>query len=174
MRLAVLLPFCCALATPAAAQNGSMTPALAPPMTTPIDGWGADNFYSAPRFLSRDVLKAQHLVAKGRYAEADPLLNQLIGRTSSRRVHFLKGVTALGLGQPATARRFFERSLPSGRNGDPGAMSGLALAEVRLGNADAARHILRDLRYQQEKCRSDCDRAEPLKQAVAVVERALS
>lgn len=175
MRLAILLlPFCCVFAMPATAQNSGVAPSLTAPVTTPPDGWGVDNFYSTAPSMSRDFLKAQHLVAEGRYAEVDPLLNQLIGKTSSWRVHFLKGVTALGLGEPATARRFFEKSLPSGRSGDPGAMSGLALAEVQLGNTEAARHILRDLRYQQEKCRSDCDRAEPLKRAIAVVEKVLT
>lgn len=174
MRLAFLLPIFCAIAAPAAAQNGNMVPSLTAPVTTPIDGWGVDRYYGAPPSLSRNMIKAQQLVAEGRFAEADPLLSKLIGRTNSRHLHFLKGVTALGLDEPATARRYFERALPSGRSGDPGAMSGLALAEVRLGNADAARHILRDLRYQQEKCRSDCDRALPLEQAVAVIERALT
>lgn len=173
MRCTVILPLFALLAVPALAQNSARV-TLSAPVTTPVDGWGADRFGGQPRSPSRDVVKAQKLVADGRYAEADTLLNKLIGQTNSRTVHFLKGVTALGLDDPATARRFFERSLPARGYGDPGAMSGLAIAQVRLGNIDAAQRILSNLRDQQRKCGTDCDRAEPLDRAVSIVERLLA
>lgn len=173
MRFTVILPLCALLAAPAAAQNSAPV-TLSAPVTTPIDGWGADSLGGPPRSLSRDFIKAQRLVADGRYVEADSLLNKLIGQTNSRKVRFLKGVTALGLNNPETARRFFERSLPATGYGDPGAMSGLAIAQVQLGNVDAAQRILSSLRDQQRKCGTDCDRAEPLDRAVSIVERILT
>ena len=101
------------------------------------------------------------------------MLDKLISRTPSKTVWFLKGVTKLGLGDAAAARRYFEQSLSRGRNGTPGAMSGLALAEIQLGNMDAANDLLGRLRHQQQVCADNCDRAESLDQAIAVVEKAL-
>lgn len=180
MRLTVLLPLYIAVATPAFAQpqaqpvagisgihfnNGSAIPGS-------TDSYGSPSLSRAP-MRDGHVERARRLIAAGHYAEADALLTRLMSDTSSKQLRFLKGVTKLGLGDAAAARRYFERSLYSGRNGYPGAMSGLALAEIRLGNRDAAEAILDKLRYQQEKCRSDCDRAKPLEQAISVVEKAL-
>jgi hypothetical protein len=176
MRMAFLLPLCCAIALPAQAQSGisGITSFMPSYPAEPITGYGIDNFRSpAAQGPAADMQKAQALVAAGRYAEADPLLSSLMGKTSSKQVRFLKGVTKLGLGDAAAARRYFEKSLYRGRNGNPGAMSGLALAEIRLGNADAANDLLRKLRYQQDVCADNCDRANALEQAVTVVEKAL-
>lgn len=173
MRISIMLPFCALLATPAFAQPAAPV-TLSVPHTTPIDGWGADkgNFSSRP--IPRDLAKVQNLIAQGRYPEADPLLNKLMGQTSIPRVRFLKGVTALGLGDAATARRYFERALPTTGYGDPGTLSGLAIAQARLGNIKAAQHILVNLRDQQSKCGTSCDRAEHLDRAVSIVERLLA
>lgn len=175
MRLTVLLPLCCAVAVPAQAQHVSGVSGIhfnmGTPMSEPVNGYNAAAFNPASR--SPDLRQAQSLIAAGRYGEADGLLSKLIGQTSSKQVRFLKGVAKLGMGDAQSARRYFEKSLYQGRNGYPGAMSGLALAEIRLGNRDAAENILDKLRYQQEKCGKDCDRAKPLDQAVAVVEKAL-
>ena len=176
MRLAYLLPFI-VVATPASAQTMGLMPSPGPtlvetPSVGPINGFYPD-IYSPMRPLDRQYVKARALVGEGRYAEADVLLTELYGKTSSRQVRFLKGVTSLALGDAQAARRYFSKALPNGRSGDPGAMSGLALAEIKLGNSDAARDILVKLRYQQDKCGLNCDRAKPLKQAVAVVEKAL-
>ena len=53
-----------------------------------------------------------------------------------------------------------------------GAVSGLAIAEIRLGNADTARDLLQNLRSQQEKCGMDCSRAQSIQQAIGAVEKA--
>jgi len=176
MRLTFLLPLCCALAAPAYAQHVGGVSGIhfnqGTPMAAPVNGYNATNFPSTSR--SPDVSRAQRLIAGGDYANADALLSTMIGQTSNKQVRFLKGVAKLGMGDAAAARRYFEKSLYSNRSGYPGAMSGLALAEIRLGNRSAAEDILQKLRYQQEKCRSDCDRAEPLDQAIAVVEKALA
>ncbi|CAM8671108.1 tetratricopeptide repeat protein [Sphingobium cupriresistens] len=177
MRLTILLPLCAAIAAPAYAQNhgiSGITTNFPTPMSGPITGYGPDNFRSVNGGAYNDVSRAQRLIASGNYAQADGVLTNLVGRTSSRQVRFLKGVARLGLGDATGARRYFEQSLYRGRNGYPGAMSGLALAEIRLGNRDAAQDILGKLRNQQEKCGSDCDRAKPLDQAIAVVEKALA
>jgi tetratricopeptide (TPR) repeat protein len=177
MRLMVLVPLCLGLSAPAYAQTThgitGIHIGLPTPMAGPITGYGPDNFYSAD-ISHRDVRQAQTLIAAGDYGQADSLLSTLIGRTSDRQLRFLKGVTKLGLGDAASARRYFEQSLYRGRNGYPGAMSGLALAEIQLGNRDAAQELLDKLRDQQEKCGHSCDRATPLGQAVAVVEKALT
>jgi hypothetical protein len=52
-------------------------------------------------------------------------------------------------------------------------MSGLALAEIRLGNPDAARDLLQKLEYQKGKCAANCDRAQAIDQAIGVVTKAL-
>ncbi|WP_037488101.1 tetratricopeptide repeat protein [Sphingobium indicum] len=180
MRLTILLPLLCAVAMPAyAQQNGTGISGIhfntASPMgVIPVTGFGPDNFRSSHSGAASDLQQAQQLIASGDFVQADSLLATVIGETPSRQARFLKGVAKLGLGEAAAARRYFEQSLYRGRNGHPGAMSGLAIAEIRLGNVDAARNILHKLEYQQEKCGHGCDRADALKQAVGVVEKALA
>jgi thioredoxin-like negative regulator of GroEL len=177
MRLSILLPLLCAATAPAYAQqngtgiSGIHFNAASPIGVGPVTGFGPDNFHSG---RSNSLQQAQRLIASGDFVQADNLLATAIGQTSSREVRFLKGVAKLGLGDAAAARRYFEQSLYRGRNGHPGAMSGLAIAEIRLGNVDAARNILYKLQYQQEKCGHSCDRAGALKQAVGVIEKALA
>lgn len=178
MRLTILFPILCAVAVPAyAQQNGTGISGIhfdagSPMGVVPITGFGPDNFKGGNRSTSLD--QARQLIASGDLMQADKLLATVIGETPSREARFLKGVTKLGLGDAASARRYFEQSLYRGRNGHPGAMSGLAIAEIKLGNVDAARDILHKLQYQQEKCGHSCDRAGSLKQAVGVVEKALA
>ncbi|MFC3442608.1 tol-pal system YbgF family protein [Sphingobium rhizovicinum] len=168
-----------AMAVPAQAQHVAGVSGvhfnLGTPMSAPVNGY-AYGFgdVSRPGVPGGDMVRAQRLIAAGDYAQADDLLSVLVGRSSSRQVRFLKGVARLGMGDAAAARRYFEQSLYRGRNGYPGAMSGLALAEIRLGNRDAAENILTKLRYQQERCGQSCDRAKPLDAAVSVVEKALA
>lgn len=180
MRQAVLLLIGLAMAGPVHAQHVSgisgihfdagmsgRTPAMS------YSNPGASDF-STPLWRESDIGKAQGLLAVGRYAEADMLLSNLIGRTSSKQVRFFKGAAKLGMGDAVAARRYFKKSVHQGRNGYPGALSGLAIAEIRLGNRDAAENILQKLRNQQAKCGLGCDRAKLLDQAVAVVEKALT
>lgn len=176
MRLTVLLPLCCAIAAPAQAQTAHGISGIhfgvTPTPSGPITGYAPTEFSSAFS-PNTNIARAQNLVAAGQYAEADRLLTTLVGRSSSKQVRFLKGAAKLGMGDAQAARRYFEQSLYQGRNGHPGAMSGLAIAEIRLGNRDAAQNILDKLRYQQDKCGSGCDRARSLNQAVGIVEKAL-
>ncbi|WP_311270979.1 tetratricopeptide repeat protein [Sphingobium sp. WCS2017Hpa-17] len=176
MRLTVLLPLCCAVAAPAQAQNVHGISGIHFGITSspagPITGYAPTEFSSAFA-RNTDIGRAQNLIAAGQYAEADRLLTTLVGRTSSKQVRFLKGAAKLGMGDAEAARRYFEQSLYQGRNGYPGAMSGLAIAEIRLGNRDAAQNILDKLRSQQDKCGISCDRAKSLNQAIGVVEKAL-
>lgn len=180
MRLTPLLLLCSAIAVPAQAQqNGTGITGIhiglsSFPVSAPVTGYGPDNFVVANQAPYRDMDAARKLIASGDYVKADNLLSDVVGRTESRQARFLKGVAKLGLGDPAAARRYFEQSLYRGRNGYPGAMSGLALAEIRLGNRDAAQEILDKLRYQRSRCSSSCDRAGSLDQAVSVVEKALT
>jgi len=180
MRLTILLPLLCAVAMPAyAQQNGTGISGIhfnnsSPMGVMPVTGFGPDNFRNGRSGAVSDLQQAQHLIASGDFVQADILLATVIGETPSRQARFLKGVAKLGLGDAASARRYFEQSLYRGRNGHLGAMSGLAIAEIRLGNVDAARNILHKLQYQQEKCGRSCDRAGALKQAVGVVEKALA
>ena len=182
MRAAALLPLSLAFAfaVPAHAQTHGITGihigvgSVGGPSLGPITGYGPDQFNSAGGGMYQDMAKAQRLIGDGQYQQADDLLATLVGRTSNRQVRFLKGVAKLGMGDAAAARRYFERSIAYGRNGSPGVMSGLALAEIRLGNRDAAHSILDRLRTQKEKCGGDCSRAVPLDQAVSVIEKALA
>ncbi len=180
MRLTILLPLIFAVAMPAQAQqNGTGISGIhfgTGNVSTigPVTGFGPDNFGAGGGDAYQAMRQAQRLIASGDYVQADSVLATLIGRTENRQARFLKGVTKLGLGDQASARRYFEQSMYRGRNGNPGAMSGLAIAEIRLGNVSAARNILGKLRYQQEKCGHGCDRANALEQAVGVVEKALA
>jgi TolA-binding protein len=116
----------------------------------------------------------RQLIQQGDYARADKMLNGIMGDTSDREARFLKGITLLAMNNPAGARRYFEKALPRGRSGHPGAMSGLALAEIRLGNADAARDLLQKLEYQKQQCAGNCDRAAAIDQAIGVVTKGLT
>lgn len=179
MRLTILLPLCFVFAGSAHAQTHGITGIhvnVPTSMVGPVTGFDPIDFYSpnSGSRLSRDFKQAQGLIAVGQYAQADDMLSILVGRTSDRQVRFLKGIAKLGLGDAGSARRYFEQSLYRGRNGYPGAMSGLALAEIQLGNRDAAHKILEKLRDQREKCGRSCDRAQPLGQAVSVIEKALA
>lgn len=180
MRLTILVSLVCAVAAPAKAQqngkgiSGIHTGVSNGRMVGPLTGYGADNFLGNEGLSYRDLRQAQNLISSGNYVQADSLLSGIVGKTSSREARFLKGVAKLGLGDPAAARRYFEQSLYLGRNGHPSAMSGLAIAEIQLGNIDAARNILKKLRYQQDACGGDCDRAQSLDQAVLAIEKALA
>jgi hypothetical protein len=155
MRLTALLLLCSAIAVPAQAQqNGTGITGIhiglsSFPVTAPVTGYGPDNFVVANQAPYRDMDAARKLIASGDYVKADNLLSDVVGRTESRQARFLKGVAKLGLGDPAAARRYFEQSLYRGRNGYPGAMSGLALAEIRLGNRDAAQPLQQQLRSRR-------------------------
>lgn len=176
MRLTVFLSLCCTIALPAQAQTvhgiSGIHIGIAPSPAEPIGGYAPTEF-PRPAADHADITRAQELIVTGQYMQADRLLTTLMGRSSSKQVRFLKGAAKLGLGDADAARRYFEKSLYQGRNGYPGAMSGLAIAEIRLGNRAAAESLLGKLRSQQAKCGSDCDRAQSLGQAVQVVEKAL-
>jgi len=171
MRFA-FLPLMIAISAPAAAQTAPLT--LSIPNTTPVDGWGADSGGARPPVLASSYKRAQMLVAEGRYADADPLIDKMMARSDNYRYRILKGVTMLGLGDAPAARRYFERAASSTSNGDLGALSGLAIAHVRMGNRDAALAILDQLKVRQVKCADACKLAPALRSAVGVVEKSLT
>lgn len=184
MRLVRIFTLCAALSTPAAvvaqtymySSNAIGTNSLGVLTSSyagPVNGFAGNHDFkgAGANQLSRDFVKARNFVAEGRYAEANPVLNTLIGRTNAPQVRFLKGVTMLGLGDPAAARRYLE---PASRTGHPGALSGLALAQIQLGNEDAAQNILNNLRSRLEKCGGMCADSKSLRQAIGVVEKGLA
>lgn len=164
MRFVSLLSLLCVAALPA------LTPANA--QTGGQRYWAMD---AGPLSgTGKLIAKAGNLVAQGRYAEADPILSDLYGRTDSRQVRFLLGMTSLGQGNAEAARRYFLQSLSVSRMGHPGAMSGLAVAEARLGNMDSAHAMLTRLKQQQAHCASRCLNSAALDRAVLVTEQLLS
>ena len=120
--------------------------------------------------LSPQYERARQLVMSGEYAEAKPVLDSLLARTNSRSVRYLKGVASLGAGDAMSARRYLRQS--AGRyNLNASAVTLLALAEVRLGNMQAARAILSDLRSRKARCGSQCGNAERLGEAIPLVQQ---
>jgi thioredoxin-like negative regulator of GroEL len=172
MRTIFLLAACCTLATPALAVESAFPlsgpPVAAYPFPSAIQPYGG-----LMRDYSVKVAKAQKLVAAGRYGEAEPVVDELLRKVGTPDIQFLKGITLLGQGQPHAARGYFQAVVLRYNTRHAGAMSGLALADIRLGDADAARSILDTLRAQQAKCDNGCSRAPSLNQAVMVVEKAL-
>ncbi|WP_409529922.1 tetratricopeptide repeat protein [Sphingobium yanoikuyae] len=179
MRFAFLLPVIIStFAAPIMAQAPS-GPATAQPAYHEGLRPSWDNLYNIDSgvygdFRTANYGRVRQLMQQGHYAQADKALNRIMSGSNDLEARFLKGVTTLALNNPEGARRYFERALPNGRSGHPGAMSGLALAEIRLGNPDAARDLLRKLEYQKEKCAGNCDRATSIDQAIGVVKKALS
>ncbi|OHD01686.1 MAG: hypothetical protein A3H25_04800 [Sphingomonadales bacterium RIFCSPLOWO2_12_FULL_63_15] len=175
MRLAFLTSLCCALATPAMAQvvQGPVTSSglyafsanSTGDTTTPTDLGGRSYDVSAAK-------AASVLISDGRYAEADAMLTDSIARSANRQTRFLKAIASLGVGDAETAKRYFRTLVKMGHYRHVGAVSGLAIAEIRLGNADTARDLLQNLRSQQEKCGMDCSRAQSIQQAIGAVEKA--
>lgn len=179
MRLTFLLPLALAGATPALAQNNPTVPGYTGGETnfgqsydlnqTPGSG------YTGPAATNGKALEhARLLLSQGDYAQANGQLTYLLGRMGTNEVRFLKGVALLGMGDARAARGYFDAVSKSRSYRHPGALSGLALAQIRLGNVDAAQDILRRLQVQQTKCNTGCARAPSLDQAVTVVEKALS
>lgn len=128
--------------------------------------------------LSRDPLQqARKLVARGRYVEADAKLSQVMDTTNTNgrllQVRFLKGVSALGQGDPATARSLLKRAADTGRSEHVGALSALAVAEVQLGDRAAAEQIRGRLQAHRDACESTCRQADAIASALSVVDRAL-
>ncbi|WP_370308935.1 tetratricopeptide repeat protein [Sphingobium abikonense] len=186
MRLRLLLPIFVAISGPAFAQGGHAVTGITGinfnagydfgTLSSSSPAYSGDGAFSGPpdRKPVGALQHARELVAQGKYDEADPILNRLMGRTPSKDVRFLRGVTKLGLGDADAARRYFVRSVHRGFHYHPGSLSGLALAEIRLGNVDAANDILARLRKQQAACDNRCERAPALDAAITVVEKNLT
>ncbi|TCM38426.1 tol-pal system YbgF family protein [Novosphingobium sp. ST904] len=116
---------------------------------------------------------ARTLLAEGKYAEADRILTDLVHRSNNSETYFLKGVSSLGTGQSASARTYFKSVLMSRKTRHAGAMTGLALSEIQLGNRPAAERILETLKSQDDRCDGRCSRSTSIEQAVSTVEKAL-
>jgi tetratricopeptide (TPR) repeat protein len=172
MRLTFLLAACCTLATPALAVESAF-PLSGPPIASFPFPSAIQPYGGLMRDYKVQCDKARALIAAGRYRDAEPVVDELLRKTGSPEVQLMKGVVLLGLGQPQAARGYFQAVVLTYNSRHAGAMSGLALADIRLGDADAARDILRTLRAQQAKCDNGCSRAPSLNQAVMVVEKAL-
>lgn len=187
MRAAILLPLGLMFAAPAMAQ---LAPASsAPPgtnftdfnsffglpysvVTTPAPG--IDTGPQGARVQPLDAARA--MIAAGQYRQADAYLGQVAGHASGlqrNEVRFLRGVASLGEGDAARASGLFKSVVLSQGYRHAGAMSGLALAQIKLGDKAGARDILARLKTQQARCDAGCGRAASIDQAVSVVEKAL-
>lgn len=168
------------IAAPLAAQS---TPPLAGPVSAPVAGavitpdartlWFSE-MKVAPRVSPGPLQYASELLARGRYADADHVLDGVRNATQTNggllQLRVLKGVAALGQNDAETARRLFKRAASMRRSGHPGALAGLALAELQMGD-DAAEQRIRD----RLQTRSDaCDGACPSSRALEVVDKALA
>lgn len=180
MRLAWLFPVALTAAAPAVAQV-SIGPGYGYP-GAPASALGVPTnsaFQAIPYFprstqRSFPVDAARKLILDGRYAEADRVLDHFDVRQTAAETNLLKGITSLKLGNAEGARWRFLKAAKITRYRDPNALTGLAAAELSLGNKDAARAILGKLRSQQEKCGTRCTRSESLDRAVTALERDLA
>lgn len=178
MRFAVLVSLAAIVAAPAASSQsigpgygypgnfgGSSDPAGQLSTQTNINSGGG-------RAWTTPVATARILIEQGRYAAAARLLSGPHVR-QGKETRFLKGVSSLGMGDADTARRHFSHVARADNYREPSALTGLAAAELELGNVSAARDILGTLKEQQAKCKGECRRAKSLDRAVAALEKAL-
>lgn len=165
---------------------GLATVPVAAQATSPVIGPAITNDARVPWFESmlRDteaspgpLQKARTLVSQGRYSEADVVLNDVRDATRTNgallQKRFLKGVVALGQNNPESARRLFKKAASMRRSEHPGALSGLALAEIQLGDEAAARRIRDRLQTRSDACDSTCSSSTALENALGVVDKAL-
>ncbi|WP_156840149.1 tetratricopeptide repeat protein [Novosphingobium aquimarinum] len=177
MRLTSSLTLVAALiAAPLAAQ--STGPVVGPVITTDARTLWFDNMKVAPHVTPGPLQQASGLLAQGRYAEADDVLDNVLGATRTNggllQLRLLKGVAALGQDHPETARRLFKKAASMRRSEHPGALTGLALAEIQLGDQAAAQRILDRLESRRDACDAACPEAKALGNAVGAVQKALS
>ncbi|WBH16265.1 tetratricopeptide repeat protein [Sphingomonas radiodurans] len=179
MRLAWLFPLAVIAAAPAVAQvsigpgygsPGAPASALGVPANSALQ---PTPYFPGSTKRYFPVEAARKLILEGRYAEADRVLDHFYVRQTTAETNLLKGITSLKLGDADAARWRFLRAAKITRYRDPSALTGLAAAELSLGNEDAARDILGKLRSQQEKCGTGCARNESLSRAVSALEREL-
>lgn len=182
MRLVFLLALGCVAASPALSQTASVSPGYGYPGSPDTAAGYPAHSGSGPSDVNgrglwtydRVLTQARKLIAAGDYADADTLLNYHLVNVVGNEARFLKGVASLGTGDTEKARGLFEAVVKNRGYRHPGAMSGLAVAQVRLGNVAAAREILVDLQTRQQRCGESCRYAAPLEQAITVVEKAVS
>lgn len=161
------------VAAPLAAQQ-TPPPVIGPVITANARVPWIENVPLGPLGSRGPLQKAGTLISQGRYAEADLVLNHVRGVTRTngglQQKKFLQGVVALGQNNPETARRLFNQAISMRRNEHPGVLSGLALAELQLGDAAAAQRIRDRLQTQSDACDDACPSSEALK----VVDKALA
>ncbi|WP_144037242.1 hypothetical protein [Sphingomonas sp. TZW2008] len=176
MRIAVWMSLAMVAAAPAAAQTiapgygypgnfgGSANPSAQ--LSTQVDPNAGGRWVGPTR-------SARAMIDAGRYAEAARILSSP-GVVQGKDTRFLKGVSLLALGDANAARRNFRQAARADNYREPAYLTGLAAAELKLGNQAAARGILDTLRTQQAQCDGTCTRAASLDRAVTALGRALN
>ena len=165
------------VAAPVAAQPAPPT-VIGPPITTDARLSWFENMLLDTKASPGTLQEARVLVSQGRYAEAGAVLNDVRDVTGTNggllQKRFLKGVVALGQNNPESARRLFKKAASMRRSEHPGALSGLALAEIQLGDEAAARRICDRLQMRSDACDSACPSSAALESALGVVDKALA
>jgi hypothetical protein len=127
--------------------------------------------------------KGRSAIEQGRYGEAKPILDRLVGDGSMNPdVYYLAGLANLGTGSPRRAKELFQvaltgrfvnrRELPSDFR--TRAEHGLAMSHILLGERKRAQMLLRTLEARKAKCGTDCESTAALDNAVASLNRLLS
>jgi tetratricopeptide (TPR) repeat protein len=111
------------------------------------------------------------LAAKN-YAEADAAFGEvLVQKPDDWEAAYMRGQAQAALNNHGGAKASFENAIKL----QPGlidAKARLAVAEKKLGNADAAAAIRASIAASQEKCAGTCAGAKPLADAIALIDSA--
>ncbi len=172
MRLVLFAIAACALSSPAVAQSSTGQPIGSTSYTPNLNLMPAATLVRA-RYNPARVETARNLVAQEKYREALAELGSPFVHPQSRDAQLLKGVAWLEVGDAQAARRFFRDAAKASRHRDVAAMTGLALAEIKLGDVDAAKSVLHKLQRRQATCGGTCDSAASLDAAVGGLEKVI-
>lgn len=111
------------------------------------------------------------LAAKN-YAEADAAFGDvLVQKPDDWEAAYMRGQAQAAMNNHAGAKASFENAIKL-QPGLVDAKARLAVAEKKLGNADAAAAIRASIAASQEKCAGTCAGAKPLADAIAMIDAA--